>query len=88
MYTIYPGGKNVSADGEQKELFFENRGTKFENFSEGPSRADAPLQRLQPATMLYTSSTLVHSKRTNRKLLKMHLETLCATPANLLPLLR
>jgi hypothetical protein len=30
MYTIYPGGKNVSADGEQKELFFENRpGTKF-----------------------------------------------------------
>jgi hypothetical protein len=25
MYTIYPGGKNVSADGEQKELFFENR---------------------------------------------------------------
>jgi hypothetical protein len=39
-YTIYPGGKNVSADGEQKELFFENRpgtkfgsGTKFENFS-------------------------------------------------------
>jgi hypothetical protein len=25
MYTIYPGGKNVSADGEQKELFFENQ---------------------------------------------------------------
>jgi hypothetical protein len=30
MYTIYPGGKNVSADGEQKELFFENRpGAQF-----------------------------------------------------------